>query len=319
MGKLRKSNRGFRSFLGIIFYSYYNQFIINKYFCYTREKMKKKLIAGLFLLNAWVVFSQRLSTVAVLPFEAGPGGSAPDDAARITEQVISELISWGSLALIGADQAETAEYLIRGQLSKTNRALVLTASAYDAKTGKALNSATEQGADLNELLGKIFSFCVQVVENIPFPNYMIGKWRSTVSLGDASLTCILEFKSDRTVLVERYDTYEHRNDSSLQYHAYGGGTYAYSGHVRRVLSFRDAKGAVYREAPVDGSVSIVLSLEDALPEYASVSQRRISVAFDDAKSSFELISSGLLCGDNMGGPAVYPQAAIAYTRFIKIQ
>jgi TolB-like protein len=281
--------------------------------------MKKKLMAGLFLLSAWAVFSQRLSTVAVLPFEAGQGGSGSDDAVRITEQIISELISWGSLALVGADQAETAEYLIRGQLSKTNRVLVLTASAYDAKTGKALNSATEQGADLKELLGKIFSFCVQVVENIPFPNYMIGKWRSSISLGDASLICILEFRSDRTVLVERYDTYEHRNDSSLQYHAYGRGTYSYSGYVRRVLSFRDAKGVVYREAPVDGSLSIALSLEDALPKYSSVGQNRISVAFDDAKSSFELINSGFLCGDNMSGPAVYPQAAIAYTHFIKIQ
>ncbi|MDR2028189.1 MAG: hypothetical protein LBP93_01480 [Treponema sp.] len=281
--------------------------------------MKKKFIAGLFLLSAWAAFSQRLSTVAVLPFEAGPGGPGSDDAVRITGQVISELISWGSLTVIDAAQAEGAEYLIRGQLSRTGGALVLTATAYDAKTGKALNSAREQAADLNELLGKIFSLCVQVVENIPFPNYMIGKWRSSINLGDASLTCIMEFRSDRTVLVERYDTYERRNDSSLQYHAYGRGTYSYSGHVRRVLAFRDAKGTVYREAPVDGSVTITLSLEDALPKYGSISQSRISLAFDDIKSSFELISAGFLCGDNPGGSAAYPQAAVAYTHFTKIQ
>jgi hypothetical protein len=281
--------------------------------------MKKKLIAGLFLLSAWAAFSQKLSIVAVLPFEAGPGGSSQDDAARLTGQVIAELRSWGSLTLVEEDQAENAEYLIRGQLSKTKGTLVLTASTFDAKTGKALNSAKEQGAGLNELSGNIFSFCVQVVENIPFPNYLIGKWRSTISMGDASLSCILEFKSDRTVLVERYDTYERRSDSSLQYQAYGKGSYSYSGHVRRVLALKDAKGAVYREAPVDGVVTITLSLEDALPKYSSIKQNRISLAFDDAKDSFELISSGLLCGDNQGGPSVYPQRVVSYTQFRKIQ
>jgi hypothetical protein len=76
---------------------------------------------------------------------------------------------------------------------------------------------------------------------------------------------------------------------------------------------------VYREAPVDGSVSIALSLEDALPKYGSISQSRVSLAFDETKSSFELISSGFLCGENFGGPAVYPQTTIAYTHFVKIQ
>jgi hypothetical protein len=281
--------------------------------------MKKKLIAGLFLLSAWAAFSQKLPTVAVLPFEAGRGGSGPDELARVTGQVISELVSWGSLTLVDAEQADTAEFLIRGQLSKTNRTLVLTGAAYDAKTGKALNSAKEEAADLNGLLGKMFSFCGQVVENIPFPNYMLGKWRSAISLGDASLICIMEFRSDRTVIVERYDTYERRSDSSLQYHAYGKGTYSYSGHVRRVLALKDAKGAVYREAPVDGSVTIALSLEDALPKYGSLRQNRVSLAFDDTKGSFELISSGFLCGDNPGGSSVYPQTTIAYTHFVKIQ
>jgi hypothetical protein len=89
--------------------------------------------------------------------------------------------------------------------------------------------------------------------------------------------------------------------------------------VRRILALKDARGTVYREAPVDGSVSITLSLEDTLPKYGSLNQSRISLFFDEAKNNFELVSAGLVCGENFGGPAVYPQTTVAYTHFSKIQ
>jgi hypothetical protein len=280
--------------------------------------MKKNLFAGLFLLTAFAAFSQRLSTVAVFPFEAA-GGITAADALGVTGQVIAELSSWGTLRIVEEDQAETAEYLVRGQLSKTNSALVLTATTFDAKTGKALNSSKEQAANLSGLAENMFSFCGQVVENVPFPNYLLGKWKAAINLGDGPLICILEFRSDRTVLAEQYDTYEHRANSGLKYQGYGSGTYSYRGHVRRILALKDAQGNVYREAPVDGLVSITLSLEDALPKYGSLSQSRISLCFDEDKNNFELVSAGLLCGENFGGPAVYPQTTVAYTRFTKIQ
>jgi hypothetical protein len=283
--------------------------------------MKIKLMAALFLLNAVMAFAQKLSVVAVFPFEAGTGGVSPGDAGEITRRLISELESWGTLTVIEpeGDRAENAEYLIRGQLSRSNNALVLSAVTYNGKSGKALNSSKEQAASLSGLLGNIFSFCVQVVDNIPFPNYLIGKWKSVVNLGDSLLICIMEFKSNRTVLIEQYDTFEHRGDTVLKYQGYGKGSYSYSGHVRRVLAFKDARGVVYREAPVDGSVNISLSLEDALSKYDTLSRSRISLAFDEEKNNFEMISSGLLCGENFGGPGVYPQTPVAYTHFTKIQ
>jgi TolB-like protein len=275
--------------------------------------MKLKLITGLFLLTAWTVFPQRLATIAVFPFEAAETGPSPSDAAGITGQVLAELRSWGTMTVVEEDRAETAEYLVRGQLSRAEGGLVLSATTYDAKTGKALNTAREQGAALPELSGKIFSFCAQVVESVPFPNYLLGKWRSTLDLGDGILTCVLEFRTDRTVVVEQYETYERRGDSALKYQGYGRGTYSYGGHVRRLTAFKDARGVVYREAPVDGSMSINVSLEDALPKYGAINQNRISLAFDDEKNNFELLSAGLLCGDTPGSPPV------AYSRFTKIQ
>jgi TolB-like protein len=280
--------------------------------------MKKKLIAGLFLSAAFTVFAQRVSTVAVFPFEA-IGSAAPNDAAAVTRQIITELSSWGTLSIVGGDQAGNADYLIRGRLSRTNAGIILTATTFEARSERSLNTAREQGATLNELSGKIFSFCAQAVENVPLPNYLLGKWRAVINLNDGPLVCILEFKSDRTVTVEQYDTYEHRDDSVLKYQGFGRGTYSYQGHVRRMLALKDAKGVVYRETPVDGSVSISLTLEDALPKYGSLSQNRISLAFNEAKTGFELVSAGLACGDNFSGPAVYPQTTVAYTQFTKIQ
>jgi hypothetical protein len=290
--------------------------------------MKHKLIAGVFFLTVWGVFAQRLATVAVFPLEAEEGVS-PAEADRVNGQILTELRSWGLINIIEGEEERTgnAEYLIRGQLSRAasarngaaNPPLVLNASALDARTGRTLNTVREQIADMNELGDRIFSFCVGITENVPFPNYLLGKWRSVIDLGDGPLTCILEFRSDRTVLVERYDTYEYRNNSSLTYQGYGRGTYVYAGHVRRLLALKDARGAVYRETPVDGVVSLNISLEDALPKYGSLSRNRISLAFDEGKNNFELISGSLLCGENLGGPGVYPQTAVAYTHFTKIQ
>ncbi|MDR3167330.1 MAG: hypothetical protein LBT93_05250, partial [Treponema sp.] len=280
--------------------------------------MKHKLIAGVFLLTAGMVFSQRLATVAVFPLESGDGIS-PAEAERVTGQVLTELRSWGLVTVVEGDRAENAEYLIRGSLSKTETTLVLNAASFEARTGRTLNTAKEQGATLNELGENIFSFCVQAVENIPFPNYLLGKWLSVIDLGDGPLTCILEFRSDRTVVAERYDTYEYRNGSSLTYQGYGGGTYSFAAQVRRNVALKDSQGLVYQEAPVDGVVSLNLSLEDSLPQYASLSRNRINLTFDEAKSKFELISGSFLCGENLGGPEIYPQRAVAYTHFTKIQ
>jgi hypothetical protein len=268
--------------------------------------MKKTVFAAAFFFTVWTAFSQRLSPVAVFPFEAVGTGIGEPDTAVFTERLINELQSWGTLRIVPVDDA-SAEYLVKGELSRQNDAVVLSAATYSAQTGKALNTAKEQAATLSALLDQIFSFAAQVTENIPFPNYLLGKWRSVIDLNETALVCTVEFRSDRTVRVERYDTWERRGDHSLMYQGFGTGTYSYWGHVRRTV----------RGSPVDGFVTINLKLEDALPKYTAVSFSRLNLYFDEEKSHFELVSGGFACGDTFSGSN--SAAAVAYTQFTKIQ
>jgi hypothetical protein len=272
-------------------------------------KMKKILMILVFLPVAAAVFPQRLSVVAVSPFEARGNGVNAADAEALSRRIVSELESWGTLTIISGDEPGRAEYVVKGQLARQNNQLVLSAVTYNAATNKALNSSKEQAADLGALSSRIFSLCAQITENIPFPNYLLGKWRALINMADGPLVCILEFRSNRTIRVEQYDTWEHRGDRSLKYQGFGTGTYSYWGHVRRTV----------RGSPVDGFVTVNLSLEDALPKYTALSLARLNLFFDEEKNNFELVSAGLSCGDNYAGPSVYPQASVAYTKFTKIQ
>jgi hypothetical protein len=271
--------------------------------------MKKVLFTLVFLWTALAGFSQRLSVVAVFPFEASGNGVSPADAAALTGQLTTELESWGTLTIVSGDEAGRAEYLVRGQLTRQNNQTVLSAVTYDARTNKALNTSKEQAATVGALSSQIFSLCAQITENVPFPNYLLGKWRAVINMPDGPLTCILEFRSNRIVVVEQYDTWEHRGDRSLKYQGFGSGTYSYWGHVRRTV----------RGAPVDGFVSINVKLEDALPKYTALNVSRINLYFDEGRNNFELVSAGFSCGDNFAGPSVYPQATAAYISFTKIQ
>jgi TolB-like protein len=271
--------------------------------------MKKILIVLIFLPVALAVFPQKPSVVAVFPIEAKGNGVNAAAAEALTRQIIAELESWGTLDIIGSDEANRAEYLVKGQLTSQNNQMILSAVTYNAKTSKALNSSREQAAGINALSSQVFSLCAQITENIPFPNYLLGKWRAVINMVDGPLVCILEFRSNRTVRVEQYDTWEYRGDRSLKYQGFGTGTYSYWGHVRRTV----------RGSPVDGFVTVNIKLEDALPKYTTLSLTRLNLFFDDEKNNFELVNAGLVCGDNYAGPSVYPQAAVVYTKFTKIQ
>jgi outer membrane protein assembly factor BamB len=201
------------------------------------------------------------------------------------------------------------EYIVRGRMIKEGNRITVYADTLEVSSGKVLSSIQEQAPSADAI--QIYSLCVKAMERVPYPNYMIGKWQSNVSLGDASLVCIIEFKSDRSIVVERFDTYESRNDNSLLYYASGTGSYWFGGHIRRVTQFRDREGRVYKEAPVDGSFNLTLNLDNALPNYASIKQERLYLAFGDGRNSFELPVAGLLCGDT-------PSGIMSYTRFSKI-
>ncbi|MDR0302047.1 MAG: hypothetical protein LBI04_07035 [Treponema sp.] len=166
------------------------------------------ILLTIFALGA--VFAQMIPVVAIMPLEAIGGRAAPEEASRITTQVVAELRSWG----LNIMQAEAgAEYIVHGTLSRVGSNYILSAVTTEARSQKKLNESTEQAASLEEL--SIFSFCTNIVQNVPVPNYLLGTWQSTVNMPDGPVVCIMEFKSDRTVNVERYDTWEHRRNNSL--------------------------------------------------------------------------------------------------------
>jgi hypothetical protein len=266
----------------------------------------KKVILSIFSFSVGLgLFAQtgatpRLSSLGILPFEA-VSGAAEADATALSARTVEELRSWGTLTILEGEAAEKAEYTVKGRVSRQGGQLVLSAVTYDASQ-KELNASREQAPGLNEFSARIFSFCAQLTENVPFPNYLLGTWQSVLDAGDGPLVCIIEFQAERKALVKQFDTYEQRGAQSLMYQAIGTGTYSYWGHARRDIGGLNA----------DATFSLSLSLEDALPKYGSLSLSRLELAFDEGKNTFDVSGAGLPCGDKRGEPP------LAYAHFTKI-
>jgi TolB-like protein len=268
------------------------------------------LFVFLIIFALGAVFAQRVPAIAIMPLEATGGRVTTDEASRITEQVVSELKSWGSLNVLQAEAG--AEYVVRGTLSRVGNNFVLEADTLDARSNKKLNGSKEQAASLAEL--SIFSFCSNVVQSVPLPNYLLGTWQSTINMPDGPVVCIIEFKSDRTARVERYDTWEHKKNNSLRYEGYGTGNYSYAGYfVRRTMTVNS------QQILIDAMTNFNLTLEETLPEQTSVSQSRLGIQFNAGRNAFEIIGGSLPCGRNYDGAAVYPSAYIGFTSFTKIR
>ena len=275
--------------------------------------MKKLFFVLILSASALLLYAQasNLSTVGILPFEVSGAGVSDSDAGEATKMVIAELSSWGTMTILEGDQAKNGAYIVRGKVSRQDNQIILTAATMDVKAGKTLNSSKEQAQSLSAI--PIESFCAQIAENIPYPNYLLGKWQSTINMVDGPVTCILEFRSDHTVRVQRFDTWEYKEPDSLRYQAIGRGSYTYAGYRRKTVTLSG------RQISTDATVGINLTLEDALPKYSSVSVAGLRVLFDDSKSTFELSYVGIPCGDNFSGASVYPGANVYYTKFSKIQ
>ncbi|MDR0758900.1 MAG: hypothetical protein LBF74_02170 [Treponema sp.] len=275
-------------------------------------------VASVFLCLALPAFSQKVPRVVIFPFERSEREVSADDAASIRKQVIEEISSWGSIAVLEETEAESADFYVLGKILVDNNVMALTGATYDAKTDKPLSSYREQAASVSALGGRIFSFCSRMMESIPFPNLLLGRWTSVIEADSGPLTCILEFKSDRTVSVDRYDTREYRKGNILTYQGFGTGTYTYNSQARRLMTIESSGGTV-RESPVDGSVVVSLSMEDTLPAYKSLNTNRVRLVFSNSSGNFELLNDGLPCGDNFDGPSVYPGQRIVYTHFTRVQ
>jgi hypothetical protein len=280
--------------------------------------MKKTFLTVIFFCAVLPLFSQRASRLFIFPFETPETGVSANDAASIRKQIMDEILSWGSIIILEESEAESADFYVQGTIVSDNNMVALTGTTYNAKTNKPLNSYREQAAGMSALSGRIFPFCGRLAESIPLPNLLLGKWMSIINMNSGPLTCVLEFKSDRTVSIERYDTCEYRQGNSLTYQGFGTGTYTFSPLSRRIMTIESSGGAA-RESPVDGSVSVNLKLEDVLPKYDSLNTGRVRLLFANNNGGFELLSAGLPCGYNFDGPSVYPDRTVAYTHFTKIE
>ena len=271
--------------------------------------MKKYFLTFLLLTFAFsAAFAQRIPVVGVLPFTAGRNVTS-EDAAAVTRQVIEELTSWGMNIV---REEGRAEYIVKGTLARQGTSFVLTAETIEAKTNETLNESKEQAAAVKDI--SIFNFCVKIVEMVPFPNYLLGKWQSALNMPDGPVICIIEFKSDRTITVERYDTWEHRRMNSLRYEGYGIGSYSYAGYYsRRSMTVNS------QQIRIDATASFNLKLEETLPEQTEVNQNRLGLVFGSDKNSFDIIGGALPCGRNYDGNSVFPSAYIGFTRFTKIR
>jgi len=268
------------------------------------------LLFLLITLSLGSVFAQRVPVIAIIPFEATGGRVTPDEASRVTSQIVAELNSWGSLNVLQTEAG--AEYIVRGTLSRVGNEYILAASTSDARSKKKLNDSAEKAASVAQL--SIFSFCSNIVQGVPLPNYLLGTWQSTVNMPDGPVVCIIEFKSDRTARVERYDTWEHRRSNALRYEGYGTGKYSYAGYfVRRTVTVNS------KQIQVDAMTGFNLTLEETLPEQTAVNQVSLGIQFNADKNFFEIVNGSLPCGRNYDGPSVYPSAYIGFTQFTKIK
>ncbi|MDR2543847.1 MAG: hypothetical protein LBC80_10435 [Treponema sp.] len=267
--------------------------------------MKKAFLVLFLLISAInLAYSQSIPSVNVMQFEAGTGASNAD-AANLTSRTIEELRSWGTLNVTDSGAAFT----IRGILSRQGGAFILSGSTLDVN-GRVLNEYTERAQTLSAI--SVLQFCTSAVERVPLPNYLLGTWQSTLNMPDGPVVCIIEFRTDRTVRIERYDTWEHRQNNSLRYEGFGTGIYTYTGFANRIVTANN------RQIRIDAITSINLTLEETLPDQTSVNLSNLQILFNDGRTSFEILNNMLPCGRNYDGPSVYPSELIGFTQFRKL-
>jgi hypothetical protein len=270
----------------------------------------KKLFLFILLLviSLNIVHAQRPPVVGVVEFEATSGFTAAD-ASSLTNRVISELNSWGTLVVVQG--TERAEYIIRGSLSRQGNNVVLSGTTTDVSSNRVLNEFREQAAALGNI--SIPQFCAKATERVPMPNYLLGTWRSTINMPDGPVVCIIEFRADRSVNVERYDTWEHRQNNALRYEGYGSGTYTYAGFANRYVTVGT------RQVRIDATFSVNLALLETLPAQSTVNQSGLSIVFNSDRTAFEIVNGMLPCGRNFDGPSVYHSDVLGFSQFTKIR
>jgi TolB-like protein len=162
-------------------------------------------------------------------------GFTQDDVDIIYEIFVTELVSTGKVKVVDRNsfdkimaeqkfqssdwsdsekvaslgRALNANSIVRGQLSKLGEQLLLTVSVLDVNTAQILASSRAQFKTVEEVLTKMNPLAKDIVGKLPplaLENNFIGRWQSNVTHEGKDFRCILEFKTDGTIVIERYDT-----------------------------------------------------------------------------------------------------------------
>jgi TolB-like protein len=200
--------------------------------------MKKLMFTVLISIFEFGIFAQELPTVAVAIFEP-VGGVSRDEANIVTELFMAELVNTRAVKVADRsnfdkilaemkfqlsdwsnDQKTTqlgrainAEYIIYGQFMKMGTMFYLTATILDINAVQRIISERYQFKNQDQIFNALPSFCKQIVTKIPAPEYLykqfIGRWQSEDNIS-SSRKCIIEFKENGILRIERLDLYEIR-------------------------------------------------------------------------------------------------------------
>lgn len=198
--------------------------------------MKKKLLVIVLMLLSAITFAQEL-IIVVAPFDVRAGsGFSKSDAETIEYLLLNELSKSKTIKVLDQSDAMFREIVKRmefelsdwsnpkkvadfgrainanaillGRMMTLGNEIIIAVRINDLSTEiKATNDMIV--TSVGEVRGKLPAFTKEIVNNLPKPpigNPFIGRWRSTITSNEKTLICILHFKSDGTVNVERYDT-----------------------------------------------------------------------------------------------------------------
>jgi len=199
--------------------------------------MKRLLFLLVFSLLGYIIYAQHLPVVAVEPFDF-MGGITQDEALVATELFRNELASTDRIIVVDRDhfdrifaqmqfqrsdwansnrvaqfgRALNAGFIIRGQLMKMGGAIYITNSMIDVNTTQSVATARAQIGNMGEFFRILTSYSAQLINQIPPPNFFIGRWQSVQT--NPNRTLILEFRANGSIIVEQFQ-YSHQAITSM--------------------------------------------------------------------------------------------------------
>ncbi|MDR1420314.1 MAG: hypothetical protein LBI86_08070 [Treponema sp.] len=196
--------------------------------------MKNKILFSLFFNVAIFGWSQQL-VIAVVPFDAKNGYST-DESEAVADLFSSLIVDAGGFDVVSRSQfnkvidelnfqmsgytnekdyanlgeALNAKVIITGSLMKLGSRTILTSSAIEVETAKILSSSRLQLESLDEVFDKIPSLVEELIELLPAPNLLVGKWSYQRGLGT------LEFYNNGTFKFSDYTVYWEKENEKVR-------------------------------------------------------------------------------------------------------